>query len=131
MDMLFSNQDSDRKPMPPRFQHPPLTHRVELVTGRAETGRIEPTSVVGTTVSALNPMSKPLGQSPRVVAGHELSTFPYRMIWREPDPKLILEIRKRKEFEELMREGYQAMAELNLRTLRDFEHVDRELDWDY
>ena len=24
-----------------------------------------------------------------------------------------------------------AMAELNLRTLRDFEHVDRELEWDY
>ncbi len=43
----------------------------------------------------------------------------------------FLEDMKRKELEKLLLEGYEATAELSLKIQREFEHADRELDWDY
>ncbi len=43
----------------------------------------------------------------------------------------LLEFRKQRELEELLREGYEATAELTLKIHREFEPTEHELDWEY
>ena len=43
----------------------------------------------------------------------------------------LLEFSKQRELEELLREGYEATAELTLKIHREFEPTEHELDWDY